>query len=489
MKFSAKKNNQAQDINWHIAQGPILPLLIRLTIPAAMSQLVNALYSIVDRMYIGHLPEIGTLALGSVGLTFPITTLISAFACLPGMGGAPLASIAIGQGDTRKAQRYLNQAALLLLIISAVMTVLCLAFLEPILLLFGADATTLPYAQSYLQIYLLGTVFVEFALGLNPFINTQGFLFTGTISVIIGAVLNIVLDPLLMYVLKLDVRGAALATVLSQMVSCVWVLGFLCSSRSGIRLSCKEMHFHGTSMTEICTLGVSPFTFRLNESLVMILLNRLLRIYGGTAADLHLASMTILNSISQIFFMPLLGVVNGAQPILSYNFGARNYERVHQTVHYARILSFGCAAFMWAVIMIFPQGICLLFNNDPQLVELTTVTLRIMFCTSLALGFQMINQNAFVAVGNTGYSFFFGIMRKLLILIPLAFILPRYLGVWGIYAAEAISNPVTTLVTFVVFSRYLHKIRVSWATDSCTPVATEDNSMFSYPADSDCLRK
>lgn len=462
-------NKQTQDLNWQLAHGPILPLLVRLTIPATMAQLVNALYSIVDRMYIGHLPEIGTLALGSVGLTFPITMLISAFACLPGMGGAPLASIAIGQGDTRKAQRYLNQAALLLLLISLVMTVFCLLFLQPMLLLFGADGSTLPYAKSYLEIYLLGTVFVELALGLNPFINTQGFLFTGTISVVIGAVLNIVLDPLLMYVLKLDVRGAALATVLSQMVSCVWILSFLRSSRSGIRLSLREMRMHGGTIREICALGVSPFTFRVNESLVMILLNRLLRVYGGNAAELHLASMTILNSISQIFFMPLLGVVNGAQPILSYNFGARNYARVQETVHYARVLSVSCAVLMWAGIMLFPQGICLLFNNNPQLVALTTVTLRIMFCTSFALGFQMINQNAFVAMGNTGYSFFFGIMRKLLLLVPLAFILPHCMGVWGIYAAEAISNPVTTLVTFIVFTHYLHKLRNDWAVSPHVP--------------------
>lgn len=463
MKFSMK-NKQTQDLNWQLAHGSVLPLLIRLTIPAAMAQLVNALYSIVDRMYIGHLPEIGTLALGSVGLTFPITMLISAFACLPGMGGAPLASIAIGHGDPPKAQRYLNQAALLLLIISLVMTVFGLVFLDPMLILFGADEITLPYARSYLQIYLLGTVFVELALGLNPFINTQGFLLTGTISVVIGAALNIVLDPLLMYVLKLGVRGAALATVLSQMVSCVWILGFLCSSCSGIRLSLKELQIHRKSILEICALGISPFTFRVNESLVMILLNRLLRAYGGSAAELHLASMTILNSISQIFFMPLLGVVNGAQPILSYNFGAKNYSRVQETVHYARVLSVGCATIMWAAIMIFPRGICLLFNNDPQLIELTIVTLRIMFCTSFVLGFQMINQNAFVAMGNTRYSFFFGIMRKLLLLVPLALILPNYLGVWGIYAAEAISNPITTLVTFIAFTHYLHKIRESWLT-------------------------
>lgn len=442
-------------INEQLAGAKILPLLVKLTIPAAAAQLVNALYSIVDRMYIGHLPVIGTIALSGVGLTFPVTMLISAFSCLSGMGGAPLASIAIGEGNFQKAQKYLCNAATLLLLISFFITAGCLLFLEPLLTLFGAEADTMPYAYAYLQTYLIGTVFVELALGLNPFINTQGFTLIGTVSVVIGAALNIVLDPLFLYVLNIGIRGAALATVISQFASCVWIIHFLTSSPSYIRLNFRDMRIDWKILASTCALGVSPFTFRVNESLVMILLNRLILIYGGSQANLHLASMTILNSVNQIFFMPLLGIVNGAQPILSYNFGARNFPRIRGTVRHARSLSLYCAFLMWAVIVFFPGAICFIFTDNLELTALTKITLRIMFCTVFVLGMQMINQNAFVAVGNTRYSFLFGIMRKLLILVPLAFLLPRFFGIWGIYAAEAISNPVTTVITWFVFERYM----------------------------------
>ena len=457
-----------QNINQQLASAKILPLLVKLTIPATVAQLVNALYSIVDRMYIGHLPEVGTIALSGVGLTFPVTMMISALSCLPGMGGAPLASIAIGEKNFQKAQKYLCNATFLLLAMSLVTTVGCLLFLRPLLTLFGADAETMPYAYSYLQTYLLGTVFVELALGLNPFINTQGFTVIGTISVVIGAVLNIILDPIFLYVLDMGIRGAAIATVISQFVSCLWILQFLTSKRSYIRIRWQELRPDRKILAATCALGVSPFTFRVNESLVMILLNRLIRIYGGADANLHLASMTIINSMSQIFFMPLLGIVSGAQPILSYNFGAHNYPRIRETIRYARILSFSCAVIMWAVILLFPGAICFLFTDNLQLTALTKTTLRITFCTVFSLGFQMINQNAFVAMGNTRCSFLFGIMRKVLILVPLAILLPHAFGVWGIYAAEMISNPVTTIITFVVFERYMNSVRVTFQ-DSVLP--------------------
>ena len=451
------------NINQQLASAKILPLLVKLTIPATVAQLVNALYSIVDRMYIGHMPDVGTIALSGVGLTFPVTMMISALSYLPGMGGAPLAAIAIGEKNIPKAQKYLCNAAFLLVAMSLATMAICLIFLRPLLTLFGADAETMPYAYDYLWTYLMGTVFVELALGLNPFINTQGFTVIGTISVAIGAVLNIILDPLFLYVLDMGIRGAAIATVISQFVSCVWILLFLTSKRSCIRLNWRDMRPDRQILLSTCALGVSPFTFRVNESLVMILLNRLIRVYGGVDANLHLASMTILNSISQIFFMPLLGIVSGAQPILSYNFGAHNYPRIRETIHYARMLSFGCAVVMWGVIMAVPGAVCVLFTDNLQLKALTEVTLRIMFCTVFSLGFQMINQNAFVAMGNTRYSFLFGIMRKLLILVPLALILPHFFGIWGIYAAEMISNPVTTAITFVVFERYMRRIQGTFA--------------------------
>jgi len=442
-------------INPQLANGEILPLLIRLSIPAATAQIVNALYSIVDRMFIGHLPDVGSLALSGLGLTFPITMLIAAFSCLPGAGGAPLASIAIGEGDARRAQKILCSAFTLLLTISAVMTIGGLMFLEPVLRCFGADEQILPYAHDYLQVYLLGTVFVELALGLNFFINAQGFTLIGTLSISIGAVLNLILDPLFLYVFDMGIRGAALATVISQFAACVWNVWFLCSARPSIHLCWMDMIPDLGLIRQSCALGISPFTFRVNESLVSILLNRLILIYGGTDATLHLAVMAILNSISQIFFMPLGGIVSGAQPIISYNFGAKNYKRVRDTIRHARSVSITCAVAMWLAIMLFPEVICRIFTTDSALIAQAKPSLRLMFCTIFSLGYQMINQNGFVAMGNTKYSFLFGIMRKLLILVPLALILPRFFGVRGIYAAEAISNPVTTIITFIVFENYM----------------------------------
>lgn len=451
-------------MNDQLANAKILPLLVRLSIPVTVAQLVNALYSIVDRMYIGHMPGIGTRALTGVGLTFPIIMIIAAFSCLPGMGGAPLASIAMGEGDLKKAQRYLNNALFMLIFISVIITVGCILTLKPILLAFGANEATLPYASSYLGIYLLGTVFVQIAMGLNLFINTQGFTRTGTITIVIGAVLNIILEPVFIYVLNLGIAGAAIATVLSQMISAIWVLWFLCSKKSILRLNLHDMKPDWEIIRSICALGVSPFTFRVNESIVVIILNRLLIQYGGALGDLHIASMSILSSVGQIFFMPLIGIITGAQPILSYNMGAKSHPRLRETIRYARGLSISCAVLMWLAIILIPDIICQLFTSDAGLIRLTTVTMRIMFSTVLVLGLQMVNQNAFVAMGNTRSSFLYGIMRKLLLLIPLAFLLPHMFGVWGIYMAEAISNLITTFVTYIAFTRYMNGLKVRFET-------------------------
>lgn len=446
-------------ISRQLANAKILPLLIRLTIPVTVAQLVNALYSIVDRMYIGHMPGTGTLALSGMGLTFPIIMVITAFSCLPGMGGAPIAAIAIGAGDRHLAQRYLNNAFTMLLMISAILTIGCLLILDPMLMAFGASEATLPYARQYLGIYLTGTVFMEIAMGLNPFINTQGHTGIGTLTIVMGALLNIVLDPIFIYVLDLGISGAAMATVISQMVSAAWVLRFLCSKKSLLRLNFQDMKPDRQVIRATCALGVSPFTFRINESIVVIILNRLLLYYGGAAGELHLASMAILSSLGQIFFMPLIGIISGAQPILSYNMGAKNYSRLQDTVKYARVLSIACALTMWLAMILFPGVLSQLFTRDAELIRLTTMTMRIMFCTVAVLGLQMVNQNAFVAMGNAQYSFLFGIMRKLLILVPLAFLLPHWFGVWGVYMAEAVSNLLTTIVTHLVFTRYMRGLK------------------------------
>ncbi|MDD3140441.1 MAG: MATE family efflux transporter [Lachnospiraceae bacterium] len=448
-----------KSINDQLAHSAILPLLVRLTMPVTIAQLVNALYSIVDRMYIGHMPDMGTLALSGVGITFPITMLVSAFSCIPGMGGATLASICIGRGNYEEAERYLSNALLMLTVIGLSIIVLCVPFLDLLLVSFGATDATLPYAHDYLLVYLCGTIFVELSLGLNPFINAQGFTGYGTITVLIGAVLNVILDPIFIYHFNMGIAGAAFATVISQFVSSVWVIVFLCSKKAIIKIQFKKIKPDLNIIKSTCALGVSPFTFRINESIVVIAINHLLLLYGGINANLHIASMAILSSISQIFFMPLIGIITGAQPLLSYNLGSKNFPRIKQTIHYARILSMSCATVMWLMMMFFPNIICMLFSNDSSLISLTTVTMRIMFCTVIVLGLQMVNQNAFVALGNTKYSFIFGIMRKLLFLLPLAFIFPHIFGVWGIYAAEAVSNLLTTIITHIFFQRYMSKLK------------------------------
>jgi len=456
------KRQNNTDINEQLAHAKILPLLLRLTIPTTVAQLVNALYSIVDRMYIGRMPGVGTMALSGLGLTFPIIMLITAFSSLIGMGGAPLASIRMGAGDKEGAQRYLGNAFSLLLIIGAVLTVVCTIWRDPMLLAFGASENTLPYASDYLGIYLLGTVFVQLSLGLNAFINAQGYAGMGMITVIIGAVLNVVLDPIFIYVFDMGIAGAAVATVISQFVSAAWVVGFLCSKKPRLTITLRDMRLDWGIIKSSCALGVSTFTFMLNESIVVIVLNRLLRHYGGTLGDLHIASMAILSSVGQIFFMPLKGIIQGAQPIISYNMGARNYPRIRETVHYARVCSITCAVVMWAAMVFLPQHIALAFTPDRELISLTTITMRLMYSTVFVLGLQMVNQNAFIAMGNTRYSFFFGILRKVILLLPLAFILPFFTGVWGIYAAEAISNLITVVVTHVVFTKYLRQLKLEF---------------------------
>lgn len=321
--------NKTKDaMNEQLAQAKILPLLVRLAIPGnggpAGQCALQHRGPHVHRTYAGRWNP-------CVKRDWPDISHHEADFCLQlsaWYGRTPLASIALGEGNQKKAQKYLCNAITLLFTISVVMMAVCLVFLKPLLVLFGADAETLPYASQYLTIYLLGTVFVEFALGLNPFINTQGHTVVGTMSVVIGAVANIILDPILIYVLHMGVRGAAIATVTAQFISCVWIVHFLSSEKSGIRICVEDMKPDRQILVSTCALGISPCTFRINESIVVILLNRLLLTYGGDQANLHLASMATLNSASQVFFMPLLGIVTGAQPLLSYNYGAENYSRI-----------------------------------------------------------------------------------------------------------------------------------------------------------------
>lgn len=446
-------------MNERLANEPILPLLIKLSIPAAVANIVSALYSVVDRWFIGRIPSIGTEALGGVGLTFPIIMLITAFSMLVGMGAAPRASIAMGAGEHNKAEKYLGNAVTMLVAIGVSIILLCIIFDDEMLKLFGASKETLPFAKQYLNIYVLGTVFMLISLGLNSFINAQGNTKIGMMTVIIGALINIILDPIFIFLLDLGIAGAAWATVISQFISALWVILFLISKKSSLKIYLKNLVPDKDIIFSSLSLGVSAFIFYVNESIVVIVINRLLIHYGGYLSDVYITCMSILSSINQIFFLPLKGIVQGAQPIVSFNRGSGNFQRIKNTVIYARIISIGCAVIMWSIFMIFPEKVAEFYTTDIELINMTSKAIRIMFCTIFMLGMQMINQNLFIAIGNAKYSFLFGIMRKVLLLIPLAFILPMVFGVWGIFAAEAVSNFITTIITYIVFTKYIKKLK------------------------------
>ncbi len=438
-----------------LATGSIGKLLLKLSIPAILAQLINALYNIVDRMYIGHIEGIGAVALTGVGLTFPIIMLISAFAALVGMGGAPLSSIKMGEGNNEKAEKILGNCTAMLLLLAVVLTVFFMVFKDPLLMLFGASENTLPYASAYLTIYLIGTIFVQISLGLNAFINSQGFAKMGMITVLIGAVLNIILDPIFIFVFDMGVRGAALATIISQAVSACWVLRFLCGKKSILRIKLQNFRFRKDFILPALALGLSPFVMQSTESLINIVLNSSLQKYGG---DIAVGSMTIITSIMQIFLMPLTGLTQGAQPIVGFNFGAQQFDRVKKTF---RLLLGACLAFsitLWASIMLFPGLFAAIFSNDAALIEHTIPCMRIYMAAMCLMGAQIACQQTFLAVGQAKISLFLAMLRKVVLLIPLVYILAVPFGVTGIFLAEPVADILavtTTVIVFIVYSKRL----------------------------------
>ncbi|MGL5977823.1 MAG: MATE family efflux transporter [Erysipelotrichaceae bacterium] len=426
-------------------------LLFSLAIPAIAAQLVNVLYNIVDRMYIGRIPEVGTQALTGLGVAFPILMLISAFAALVGMGGAPLASIALGEQKKEKAEKILGNAVMSLLVLSVVLTIGFTIYLEPILMLFGASEATLPYAASYLQIYLVGTVFVMLGLGLNNFLNAQGFAKFGMLTVIIGAITNIVLDPILIFGFNMGVQGAALATVIAQGVSAVWVVWFLLSKRTTIRIKAKYFKPDFKILGTMFALGIAPFIMQSTESIVMIVFNTQLLRLGG---DLYVGTMVVLSSISQIVLLPMMGLCQGAQPIIGYNFGAQQYDRVKETIRTALIAALSISVCMWAINVFAPRVFAVMFTGDEALLELTTTVMKVYFFGIFAFGAQIVLQNAFIALGEAKISLFLAMLRKIIILIPLVYLLPNLgFGVMGIYLAQPIADIIATTTTTIVFAR------------------------------------
>ena len=428
-----------------LGTAPLGRLMLSLALPTVLAQLINVLYNVIDRIYIGHMQGDGNLALTGVGVTLPIITLIAAFSAFAGAGGAPLAAIELGKKDERKASLIMGNSAWLLVFFSIVLTIGFLIFKIPILYAFGASSKTIAYANDYITIYLLGTIFVQLALGLNAFISGQGAAKAAMLSVLIGAVINIVLDPIFIFALHLGVRGAALATVISQFVSAVWVVSFLKSKRSVLYL--KLVRPDKSLILKIAALGIAPFVMQSTESLVTITFNTGLQRYGG---DLYVGSMSILMSIMQLIVIPVNGITQGVQPIISYNYGAGNRLRVKETV--IRLVSVCLlGTLILAGVAIFCPGIyASMFTNDAELVALTCRIMPIFFLGIAIFGIQAACQSTFLALGQAKVSLFIATLRKIILLIPLALILPKFSGVKGIYIAEPVSDVISVIVTSVL---------------------------------------
>ena len=427
--MSKKKNDLGND--------SVGRLMVRLAFPAIIAQLVNALYNIVDRIYIGHIPEAGDLALTGLGLCFPIIMFVSAMAALVGMGGGSRASIFMGDGNIQGANEILGSCAALMLLLSVASTALFQLFKEPLLYLFGASGNTIQYAVSYLGIYLWGSVFVQIALGMNNFITIQGFASVSMSTVLIGAALNIALDPIFIFGFGLGVQGAALATVIAQSVSAVWVIAFLLGKRTKLKLQLKFFLLKRSIVFPVVALGISPFIMQSTESLVTVSFTSSLFRYGG---DLAVGSMTICSSIMQVLSMVFMGLAQGAQPIVGFNYGAGKMDRVKQAVRILITSSVVYSVCVWGLLMLFPQVFVGLFNNKPELVDHTTWALRIYLIGFFALGVQFSCQQTFVALGQAKISLFLALLRKIFLLIPLIFILPMILSdkVFAVFLAEPV---------------------------------------------------
>ena len=419
------------------SKGSMARNVVTMAIPMTMAQLVNILYSVVDRMYLGHIPGSGQLELAGLGLSLPIISIIMGFANICGMGGGPLCSIHRGRGEDKEAERVLGNSFVLLVIFGVGIPLLFLPFREPLLYFFGASNATYPYAQEYITIYLLGTPFVMVGLGLNPFINAQGFARRGMMTVLLGAVVNIVLDPVLIFGFDLGIRGAAWATVIAQAVSAAWVLKFLTGRKAILRLRTDCMPLAWPRVRRILGLGLSGFFVNLTNSLVQVVCNKTLFFYGG---DLYVSVMTVINSIREVTFMGVQGITNGAQPVRGYNYGAECYQRVRQGIRFTVAATVGYAALIWAAAMLVPGVLIRIFNDGPELLAAGIPAMRIYFCMFVVMSLQMVSQAIYVALGRSKSAIFFSLLRKAIINAPLTVLLAIPLGTTGVFVAEAISQ-------------------------------------------------
>lgn len=462
---STRTAGMADDDKSFLGREPIGKLLLRLAIPTVVAQLINMLYNIVDRIYIGHMPEDGQLALTGLGVCLPLILLVSAFAALIANGGAPRASIFMGKGDTESAERTLGNCFVTQIIISVVLTAVLLIFDEQFLWLFGASENTIGYAVDYMNVYAIGTIFVQLTLGMNAFITAQGFATTGMLSVLIGAVANIGLDPLFIYAFGMGVRGAALATIISQAASCAWVLFFLLGKKTVLKIRPKYFRLKAGIILPGLALGFSTFVMQASESIILICFNSSLQNYGG---DIAVGAMTVLSSVIQFAMLPLQGLGQGAQPIISYNYGAKNAERVKKAFRLLLTASLCYSVTLWALVMAVPQAFVMMFNTNEALVSYTIPALRIYLGALLLFGIQVACQMTFTSMGNALASVIVAVVRKFVLLLPLIYIMPLIFTAdkaTAVFMAEPVADTIAVLFTailfFFQFRRFLSKMNAA----------------------------
>lgn len=435
--------------NTAMGKDDIGKLMFKLALPSIIAQLINVLYNIVDRMYVGRIPDVGADALTGLGVSAPIILIVSAFSMFISGGAAPLASIALGQNDKKKSNKILGTSLVLLTIMAVVLTFVMLILKEPLLYMFGASEVTYQYANQYISIYLLGTIFVQYALGLNLFISSQGKAKEAMVSVLIGAISNIILDPIFIFVFKMGVAGAAIATVISQALSAIYVIRFLTSGKSIFRIKKSYLRIDWKIAKSSLSLGVSPFIMQITESAIIIVFNNSLLKYGG---DLYVGAMTILQSVMQLITVPVSGFTNGIQPIISYNYGARKTDRVMKTVKYALIVAVTATASYFVLVASIPYIFAQIFTLDQELIELVSKVLPIFMGGMWLFGVQMVAQSFFVGTGQAGKSLFIALLRKVIILIPLAIALPRFSGVIGVFYSEPIADITSATVSGILLA-------------------------------------
>ena len=449
--MEVKSNAQKNDFS----KGPVWKCIISQAVPLTIAQLVQLLYNVVDRIYLGHMGDGESLALTGVGLTFPIVTLIMAFTALFGAGGVPLFSMERGAGNTRKAEKIMGNSFGLLIISAVILTVVGYVFCKPILFAFGASNESYVYAREYLNIYLIGTLFSVITTGMNEYINAQGFPKIGMLSVVIGAVVNIILDPVFIFLFDMGVAGAALATIISQTISAIWILRFLFGKNAIIPLKINNIHIDREITKDICKLGASNFIMQGTTCAVQVACNSTLQIYGG---DLYVGIMTVTNSIREICALPIGGIVNGAQPVISFNYGAKQYDRTKSAIHFNTMIGAIYTLIAWLLIVIFPRFWFGIFSDDISMMETGVDVLKIYFFGFVFMAFQFAGQSTFQALGDAKHAIFFSLLRKAIIVVPLTLILPRVgFGVTGVFLAEPISNVIGGVACYVTMRMTVYR--------------------------------